>query len=206
GRGARARHRRGPRAGGGNREVERDPRGPGSAERVHRSGRGGHHDRRTAHAKRHRAGHHGPGRGLRDDRQGQHADAVPAAEEAALGAHPRRLFREHGPRPPGPPHDQGRPGAGLDRVRRRRPGRAAAPHGHEKGKKTVEVVYLITSDSDVGPAALAAWVRGHWEIENKLHWVRDVAYQEDKPLVRTWNAPRVMAILCSLAISLLRLD
>jgi len=71
---------------------------------------------------------------------------------------------------------------------------------------TVEVVYLITSDSDVGPAALAAWVRGHWEIENKLHWVRDVTYQEDKPLVRTWNAPRVMAILCSVAISLLRLD
>jgi len=118
-------------------------------------------------------------------RQGQHADAVPAAEEAALGAHPRRLFREHGPRPPGPPHDQGRPGAGLDRVRRRRPGRAAAPHGHEKGKKTVEVVYLITSDSDVGPAALAAWVRGHWEIENKLHWVRDVPTRK----TNRWSEP-----------------
>ena len=38
------------------------------------------------------------------------------------------------------------------------------------GKKTVEVVYLITSDRDADPAALAAWVRGHWEIENKLHW------------------------------------
>src|SRR5947199_958678 len=37
------------------------------------------------------------------------------------------------------------------------------------GKKTVEVVYLITSDREAGPAALAAWVRGHWEIENKLH-------------------------------------
>ena len=42
----------------------------------------------------------------------------------------------------------------------------------KKGKKTVEVVYLITSDRDVGPAALAAWIRGHWEIENRLHWVR----------------------------------
>jgi predicted transposase YbfD/YdcC len=73
------------------------------------------------------------------------------------------------------------------------------------GKKTVEVVYLITS-SDAGPAALAAWVKGHWEIENKLHWVRDVTYQEDKSLVRTGNAPRVMASLRSLAISLLRLD
>ena len=64
-----------------------------------------------------------------------------------------------------------------------------------KGKKTVEVVYLITSDRQADPEALAAWVRGHWEIENKLHWVRDVTYQEDTSLVRTGNAPRVMASL-----------
>jgi predicted transposase YbfD/YdcC len=75
----------------------------------------------------------------------------------------------------------------------------------KKGRKTVEVVYLITSDRDADPAALAAWVRGHWEIENRLHWVRDVTYQEDRSLVRTGNAPRVMASLRSLAISLLRL-
>jgi predicted transposase YbfD/YdcC len=75
----------------------------------------------------------------------------------------------------------------------------------KKGKKTVEVVYLITS-SDADPATLASWVKGHWEIENRLHWVRDVTYLEDKSLVRTGNAPRVMASLRSLAISLLRLD
>ena len=74
------------------------------------------------------------------------------------------------------------------------------------GSRTVEVVYLITSDRDASPATLAAWVRGHWHIENKLHWVRDVTYQEDNSLVRTGNAPRVMASLRSLAISLLRLD
>ena len=55
-------------------------------------------------------------RRLRDDRQGQHADPVQAAQEAALGPHPRRLLREHGPRPARPPHDQGRrwrrPGSG----------------------------------------------------------------------------------------------
>ena len=34
----------------------------------------------------------------------------------------------------------------------------------KNGKKTVEVVYLITSDRDAGPATLAAWARGHWEI------------------------------------------
>jgi len=76
----------------------------------------------------------------------------------------------------------------------------------KKGKKTVEFVYLITSDRDADPATLAAWVRSHWEIENRLHWVRDVTYLEDKSLVRTGNAPRVMASLRSLAISLLRLD
>ena len=74
-----------------------------------------------------------------------------------------------------------------------------------KGRKTVEVAYLITSDRDSSPATLAAWVKGHWEIENKLHWVRDVIYLEDKSLTRTGNAPRVMASLRNLAISLLRL-
>jgi predicted transposase YbfD/YdcC len=75
----------------------------------------------------------------------------------------------------------------------------------KKGKKTVEVVYLITG-SNADPETLAAWVRGHWEIENRLHWVRDVTYQEDNSLVRTGNAPRVMATLRSLAISLQRLE
>ena len=64
-----------------------------------------------------------------------------------------------------------------------------------KGKKTAGVVYLITSGRDAGPATLAAWVRGHWEMKNRLHWVRDVTFQEDKSLVRTGNAPRVMASL-----------
>jgi predicted transposase YbfD/YdcC len=76
----------------------------------------------------------------------------------------------------------------------------------KKGKKTAGVVYLVTSDRDADPATLAAWVRGHQEMENRLHRVRDVTYQEDKSLVRTPNAPRVMASLRGLAISLLRLD
>jgi predicted transposase YbfD/YdcC len=78
----------------------------------------------------------------------------------------------------------------------------------KNGKKTIEVVYLITSTDarTADPATLAAWVRSHWHIENRLHWVRDVTYQEDKSLVRTGNAPRVMATLRSLAISMLRLD
>ena len=83
-------------------------------------------------------------------------------------------------------------------------GRRARRTVTKNGKKTVEVVYLITSDRNADPATLAAWVRGHWEIENRLHWV--VTCQEDKSLVRTGHAPRVMATLRSLAISLLRID
>ncbi len=76
----------------------------------------------------------------------------------------------------------------------------------KKGKKTAEVACLITSGRRASPQTLAAWVRRHWHIENKPHWVRDVTYQEDKSLVRTGSAPRVMASLRSLPISILRLD
>jgi predicted transposase YbfD/YdcC len=75
------------------------------------------------------------------------------------------------------------------------------------GKKSVEVVYLITSADHraAPPAVLAAWVQGHWGIENQLHWVRDVTFDEDRSQIRTGNAPRVMATLRSTAIGLLRL-
>jgi len=75
------------------------------------------------------------------------------------------------------------------------------------GKKSVEVVYLITSadPASAPPATLAAWVQGHWAIENRLHYVRDVTFGEDLSQVRTGHAPRVMASLRNTAISLLRL-
>jgi predicted transposase YbfD/YdcC len=75
------------------------------------------------------------------------------------------------------------------------------------GKRTVEVVYLITSANhhDAPPAVLAAWVQGHWGIENRVHWVRDVTYDEDRSQVRTGTTPRVMASLRNTAISVLRL-
>jgi predicted transposase YbfD/YdcC len=76
------------------------------------------------------------------------------------------------------------------------------------GKKTVEVVYVITSAGHrtAPPPVLASWVQGHWGIENRAHWVRDVVYDEDRSQVRTGNAPQVMATLRNTAISLLRLS
>ncbi|WP_245862672.1 ISAs1 family transposase [Sanguibacter antarcticus] len=77
----------------------------------------------------------------------------------------------------------------------------------QAGKKSVEVVYVITSMSpnDADPVQIATWVQGHWAIENRLHWVRDVVFYEDRSSVRTGHAPRVMATLRSTAISVLRL-
>lgn len=50
------------------------------------------------------------------------------------------------------------------------------------GRRSLEVVYLVTSMPMVSAAPLqvAAWVRGHSAIENRLHWVRDVTFDEDQ--------------------------
>jgi predicted transposase YbfD/YdcC len=75
------------------------------------------------------------------------------------------------------------------------------------GKRTVEVVYLICSRSmtQATPAKVAGWIRGHWAIEDRLHYVRDVTYDEDRSRVRTGTGAEAMAALRNLAISLLRL-
>lgn len=55
-------------------------------------------------------------------------------------------------------------------------------------------------------AQLAAWIRGHWTIENLLHHVRDRTFREDDSKIRTAALPRTMASLCNLAISVHRQD
>jgi len=55
------------------------------------------------------------------------------------------------------------------------------------------------------PARLLELNRGHWAIENKLHWVRDVTFDEDRSQVRTGTTAHAMATLRNLAITLLRL-
>jgi len=69
------------------------------------------------------------------------------------------------------------------------------------------VVYLITSRSadKASPKRLLALNRGQWEIENRLHWVRDVTFAEDHSQIRTGAGPQMMALLRNLAISLVRL-
>jgi predicted transposase YbfD/YdcC len=74
-------------------------------------------------------------------------------------------------------------------------------------KWRTETVYAVTSltAGQAQPHQLAAWIRGHWSIENSLHWVRDVTLGEDLSQIRTGSAPQVMASLRNLAINLHRL-
>jgi predicted transposase YbfD/YdcC len=74
-------------------------------------------------------------------------------------------------------------------------------------KWRTETSYAITSlPADQARAhQLAEWIRGHWKIENQLHWVRDVTFGEDASTARTGTGPHVMAALRNLVISILRL-
>src|SRR5574341_1391555 len=70
-----------------------------------------------------------------------------------------------------------------------------------------EIAYGITSlnPGTADPARLLALSRAHWAIENKVHWVRDVTFDEDRSRVRKHAGAHVMASLRNLALSLLRL-
>jgi hypothetical protein len=76
------------------------------------------------------------------------------------------------------------------------------------GKETREVEYAITSAGPewAGAADLLGWWRGHWGIENRVHWVRDVTMGEDASRIRTAAGPEAMAGPRNAAISLLRLS
>jgi predicted transposase YbfD/YdcC len=78
-----------------------------------------------------------------------------------------------------------------------------------KSKKwSTETVYAITdlAPEHARPHHLQTWLRGHWAIETRLHWVRDVTYGEDNSQTRTRNGPQVMASIRNLAINLIRLS
>ena len=65
------------------------------------------------------------------------------------------------------------------------------------------VISLSPEKADV--VRLLKLNRGHWCIENRLHYVRDVTFDEDRSQIRKGSGPQVMATLRNLAISLFRL-
>ena len=61
-----------------------------------------------------------------------------------------------------------------------------------KGRVQVEVSYAVTSlpPTVAGADRLLRILREHWHIENRVHWVRDVTFDEDRCQIRTASAPR----------------
>jgi len=73
------------------------------------------------------------------------------------------------------------------------------------GVSASEIAYAITSltPAQATPQKLLQLWRGHWGIENRLHWVRDCTFREDACQVKSGHAPQLMAAMRNLAVSLL---
>ena len=74
------------------------------------------------------------------------------------------------------------------------------------GKTSHEIRYFITSVSRpvAGAGQLLKWARGHWSVENRSHYVRDVTMGEDASRIRKRSGPEVMAAFRNATIGLLR--
>jgi predicted transposase YbfD/YdcC len=72
-----------------------------------------------------------------------------------------------------------------------------------KGKTTIERRYFLSS-LPLGIETFARAVRGHWGVENKLHWVLDVCFREDQSRARSGYAAENLATLRRLALNMLK--
>jgi len=88
----------------------------------------------------------------------------------------------------------------VTRVRR-------VPSKNWYGKKTlydssIETAYYISSLSSKTPAQeFGEGIRGHWAIENSLHYVKDVTLGEDASRMRTGNAPENMSVIRNIVLN-----
>lgn len=73
-----------------------------------------------------------------------------------------------------------------------------------KGKISTETRFYISS-MIATPQKLLSAIRSHWAIENNLHWVLDMSFDEDHSRIRKQNAPQVMAVIRHIALNLLQL-
>ena len=74
------------------------------------------------------------------------------------------------------------------------------------GKRSTERRYFISSIRRLDAKAMAGHIRGHWGIENRLHWQLDVSFGEDQRRVRTDHGAENFSRLCRMALNLLKND
>ena len=74
------------------------------------------------------------------------------------------------------------------------------------GKTSAEAAYYIGSGEPPSAAEVASKIRGHWSIENQLHWVLDLAFREDEARHRAKNAAANMATLRHFALGVVKQD
>ena len=70
------------------------------------------------------------------------------------------------------------------------------------GETSIHRRYYLTTEEEVGPFARA--VRSHWGVENSLHWVLDMAFDEDHSRMRSGNAAENFAIVRQVALNLIK--
>lgn len=71
-----------------------------------------------------------------------------------------------------------------------------------QGASTEERMYISSLETDA--KAFAGFTKGHWDIENNLHWMLDTAFQEDDSLIHTGHAPENFSLLRKMALTMLR--
>jgi predicted transposase YbfD/YdcC len=73
-----------------------------------------------------------------------------------------------------------------------------------KDEKSEETAFFITNLSEKA-SFFNKGIRGHWRIENSLHYIKDVVLNEDRSRIRTGSAPQNMSLLRTLVINIFRL-
>ncbi len=67
-------------------------------------------------------------------------------------------------------------------------------------------MFFYLSSPDIAPEFIGASISEHWRIENSLHWILDVVYQEDVCRVYYRNEAESLAIIRRLALNLAKLE
>jgi len=74
-----------------------------------------------------------------------------------------------------------------------------------KTKRTTETAYFISSlPSATNAKIFYEGIRSHWQIENGLHYVKDVTFREDRSRIRTGNSPQNKSLIIDIVINILR--